>query len=257
MITLSNLPTDRLLDFKFIEKYKHIDPNSYLSIFQSPDWNIKMNDMLNEFFYSYHGEKKDRAWLEKRKEIIKMVEELMKANLIALGKEGKNHDAERKPIDTAIIHHTSTKPTAKLSYVDALCLIRLYAKTYGKKENSEYGKPIWSNHVMNGRQTFIPYHYIIRRDGTFERCLKDEMIGWHSGDWETNCRSIAICFLDDLENSRPTENAMKTAVQIIQKYNIKPENILGHREISPKTTCPGKKFFEWKFELLNLIQTAL
>ena len=273
MITLTNQKTDKVLDFKFMEKYRHIDPYSYLPIFQSPDWYLQLHEMLAEFFYSYAGQKMPREWLKKREEIVKMVEELMKANLISLGNagkpevsgmpgtsekvprhEGKDHDKERKLIDTAIIHHTSTKHNAKLSYIDALCLLRLYSRYYSNKENREHGRPIWSNHIINGKQTFIPYHYIIRRDGTFERCLSDEMIGWHSGNRETNCRSIAICFLDDLENSKPTEQAMATAIQIIKKYNISTDKIFGHREINLKTTCPGKNFFEWKFQLLNGIQ---
>ncbi|MBU2522967.1 MAG: N-acetylmuramoyl-L-alanine amidase [Nanoarchaeota archaeon] len=269
MITIPNKRTDRLLHFKFSEKYSEINPYDYLETFQMPDWNVRIHEMLAEFFYAeksgisgmtemqsisnhtYAGQKMPVEWIRKRGEIAKMVGELLRANLIAVGSEGKNHDAERKPIDTAIIHHTSTKHSAKLNYIDALGLIRLYAKAYGDKENSEYGKLIWSNHVMNGRQTFIPYHYVIMRDGTFERCLDDGMIGWHAGNWEVNCKSIAICFMDDLEDSKPTEPAMKTAISIIKKHNIKSENIFGHREISDRTTCPGKKFYDWKFELCN------
>lgn len=251
MITISNQRTDRLLHFNFSEKYVQINPYDYLDIFQNPDWNIKLQDMLAQFFYSYNGQKMPREWMKKREEILKMVEELLRANLISVGSEGKNHDSERKPIDMAIIHHTSTKQNAKLSMIDALGLLRLYARSYCNKENCEYGKPIWSNHVINGRQTFIPYHYIIMRDGTFERCLSDEMIGWHAGNWDVNCRSIAICFMDDLEDSKPTEQAMKTAISLIKKYNIKSENIFGHREINDRTSCPGKKFYEWKFELCN------
>jgi len=251
VITISNQRTDRLLHFSFSEKYSQINPYDYLETFQKQDWNIKLHDLLAEFFYSYNGQKMPKEWLKKREEILKMVEELLRANLICVGSSGKNHDADRKPIDTAVIHHTSTKPSAKLSQIDALGLIRLYGRSYGKKENSEYGKPIWSNHVLNGRQTFIPYHYIIMRDGTFERCLNDEMIGWHAGNWEINCRSIAICFMDDLENSKPTEPAMKTAINLIQKYRIQSDKIFGHREINERTSCPGKKFYDWKYELIN------
>ena len=254
MLTISNRRTDRLLEFKFNEKYLHIKPEDYLEIFQKPDWYLELKDMLDEFFWSYDGkEKKSKEWLTKRKEIVKMVEELLKANLIALGSEGKNHDVGRKPVDTIIIHHSSTSPTASLTYINALCLLRLYAKTYSNEENSEYGRPLWSNHLKEGRQTFIPYHYIIRRDGTFEKILEDGMMGWHAGNWGMNCKSIAICFLDDLEKNKPTENALKTAAMLIKKYN--PKQVLGHKEINLNTTCPGKSFSEWKFALLNLVST--
>lgn len=250
VVTREEKRTDRLLHFSFSEKYSEIDPYKYLEIFQKPNWYVEFDEMFREFFYSYTGrEKKTKEWLKKREEIVKMVEELLRAKLINLGEEGKNHDAERKNIDYAIIHHTSTKYNTRLTYIDALSLIRLYARIYSDRENSEYGKPIWSNHLMNGRQTFMPYHYVIMRDGSFERCLNDEMIGWHAGNWDINCRSIGIAFLDDLEDSNPSDLAMQTAINILKKYNISSENVLGHREVNDKTTCPGKKFYNWKFLL--------
>lgn len=251
MITISNKKTDRLMDFKFSEKYTQINPYDHLETFQDPDWYVKMDEMLAEFFYTYTGkEKKPKEWLKKREEIVKMVDELLRANMISLGDSGKDWDKERRPVEFAIIHHTSTSPKTSLAYLNALTLIRLYAKAYSNKESTEYGKPIWSNHVKDGRQTFIPYHYLIRRDGTFERVLNDDQTGWHSGDFEMNCKSIAICFIDDLEDSKPTSQAMQTAMSILKRYGISRDNVLGHREINQSTTCPGKRFFEWKYELI-------
>jgi len=250
MITIENKKTDRVADFKFSEKYSQIDPYGYLEMFQEPDWYLKLGGILSEYFFTYKGEKKSKEWLKKREEIVKMVDELLRANLVALGNSGKDWDKERKDIECAIIHHTSTSPKASLGYLNALTLIRLYAKSYSSPESSEYGKAIWSNHVRDEKQTFIPYHYLIKRDGTFERALDDNWIGWHAGEWEMNTKSIGICFVDDLEDGKPSENAMKTAINIIKKYHISKDNVLGHREVKNSTTCPGKSFFNWKYELI-------
>ena len=102
------------------------------------------------------------------------------------------------------------------------------------------GLPIWSGHFYQGRQTFMAYHYLIRKDGSYEQVLKDHEIGWQAGNWEVNCRSIALCFVDNLEQKTPTPEAVQTAKEIISRY---PEaQIKGHREINPKTTCPGELF---------------
>ena len=96
----------------------------------------------------------------------------------------------------------------------------------------------------------IAYHYIIKQDGSFEHILQDDQIGWHSGNWNYNCRSIAICFLDDVQENRPTLQAIQTARTIIRRYsNCK---IVGHKEVNQKTKCPGSLFSGtggWKDEV--------
>ena len=57
---------------------------------------------LKDFFYDYDGNKdnKSQEWLEKRKEFVKMVCELLEAGKVALGDSGINWDKDRLPIDT-------------------------------------------------------------------------------------------------------------------------------------------------------------
>jgi len=71
--------------------------------------------------------------------------------------------------------------------------------------------------------------------------LQDEQIGWQAGNWEINCRSIAICFLDDLKEKEPTKEAIQAAQDIIQKY--RGCKLLGHKEVNEKTSCPGTLFW--------------
>ena len=182
---------------KFNQNYKCINPHDYMNIFFNSQWYLKIHDELKEFFYDYNGKKENKSqkWLDRRKELVKMISELLEANQIALGNSGINWDKERLPIDTIVIHHTSTSPDAPIEAINALGLIRLYAPEYSKKEEEQFGRPIWSNHFYKNKKTFISYHYIIKKDGAYEQILQDNQIGWHCGNWDYNCKSIAIWWI--------------------------------------------------------------
>jgi len=59
-----------------------------------------------------------------------------------------------------------------------------------------------------------------------------------------NGHSIGICLIGNLDESKPTEKQLKTLfdflIEKIEKFNIPIENVLGHNEINPLTSCPGK-----------------
>jgi N-acetyl-anhydromuramyl-L-alanine amidase AmpD len=108
---------------------------------------------------------------------------------------------------------------------------------------------------------FWPYHWFVREDGRVERLLKDHEIGWQAGDWDINCRSVAICFDGDYENSRPSDIELHAAAKIIKENysQVSRERIFGHREVNPKTTCPSNLFLSedgkrgWKEDLLSFV----
>ncbi len=238
---------------KFKESYKYIDPQAYVEKFAATDWYLNLQPELQEYFYDYDGnrENKSQQWLEQRKEFVKMVCEFLEADQIALGDSGIDWDEERKPVDTIVIHHSSTPPDTHLQAINALGLIRLYTPVYSKKDSEQFGQPVWSNHFYKGKPTFIAYHYIIEQSGAVHHILQDDQIGWQAGNWKVNCRSIAICFLDDLKEKAPTKEAVQAAQDIIEKY--RGCKLLGHREVNKKTSCPGSLFLGkdgWK-NLLN------
>jgi|TARA_B100002003_G_C13970987_1_gene469899 hypothetical protein len=227
---------------KFKESYQHINPERYIEKFAVADWYIQLQPELKKYFYSYDGNRnnKSQKWLERRKEFVKMICELLESNQITLGSSGKNWDDERKTIESIIIHHSSTPPGTPLQAISALGLIRLYAPIYSQKGSEQFGQPIWSNHFYKSIPTFIAYHYIIEQDGTIHHILNDDQIGWQAGNWEINCSSVAICFLDNLKEKAPTQEAIQAAKEIIQKY---PGcKLFGHKEINEKTNCPGQLF---------------
>ena len=224
------------------------------------DWYF---DIVPDFNKIVAMKEKDEELYEKcAEEVYAFFEDNLEDKRIALGKTGVNWDAERRPIDTIVIHHTSHAPGMTKERLSAIELIRLYAAyyfdpTYAEDEDIK-GTPIYSAHFRKGKQIFYPYHWMVRKDGTKERLLLDSEIGWHSGDWDVNCRSIGIVLDNDYENSTPSDIELQAIVEIIKENypQVRKENIFGHREINPKKTCPSNLFFGengWKKRLLELI----
>ncbi|OGZ05272.1 MAG: hypothetical protein A2845_03100 [Candidatus Lloydbacteria bacterium RIFCSPHIGHO2_01_FULL_49_22] len=177
-------------------------------------------------------------------------EALLSDGMVILGGEGKDWDAERKPLDTIVIHHTKGESGITWQRLDAMHLLRLYAKSYlsPSTEKKIEGTPVWSNHfrVEEGkrRMVFYAYHWLVRTDGTAERLLNDDEIGWQAGNWGINCRSIGICLDGDFEHTPPPDTMIEGAKRIIQEHypNVAIDRIIPHRMANPKTTCPGDWF---------------
>jgi hypothetical protein len=171
-------------------------------------------------------------------------------------------DSERQPIDTVVIHHTSSAPGLRPERLSAIELIRLYAPFFAaKKDQFPKGHPIYSGHLRNGNQVFWPYHWIVRTDGSAERLLFDSEIGWHSGNWGMNRRSVAIVLDNDYEHHSPSNlELLGVAALITDHYGQIPlTRIIGHREVNPRTICPSDLFLDesgrkgWKSALLALV----
>lgn len=226
-----------------------IDRNYFYSLADDPKWYIHLKDYFEKYFFIQYNDKKSQEWREDRSKIVNIIADLLESHKLSLGENGPDFDLERKEIDTIVIHHTSTPSDTKLSYLNALTLIRLYVSEFLDQKRDYYGLPIWSGHFYEAQQTFIPYHYLVRSNGSVEHILKDEYIGWHAGNWDINCRSIAISFVDELEEKAPTNEAINSAKEIIKKY--KDCKVLGHCEIRD-TKCPGTLFLGengWKKKL--------
>lgn len=193
------------------------------------------------------------------------VEHQLSAGNIFIGNDSGSFDVQRTGIDTVVIHHTSDPPGLSLARLSAIELIRLYAPYFASptaRENQPLkGQPIYSGHVRNGMQVFWPYHWIIRSDGSAERLLSDDEIGWHAGNWNVNCRSVAIVLDNDYQYGRPGRKELNALAHIIAVHygRVTPRRVLGHREINPKTTCPSEIFLDgketgWKRNLLALLE---
>ena len=234
---------------------KYFDEQQWLEAIQHGDWYLRLSSDLERLMkQAKEGGKKTSE--EIKEELYQFFENHLEKNDIALSKRGPNWDEERKPIDTIVIHHTKNPPGITWQRLSAMHLVTLYATYYAspyyEEEKNIKGQAIFSNHFRNNRQVFYSYHWLVRMDGSAEKLLNDNEIGWQAGSWEMNCRSIAICLDNDFESSSPSDLVLSSIAKLIkEKYpQVKLKNIIGHREVNPKTICPGNKFLsDWKLKL--------
>jgi hypothetical protein len=201
----------------------------------------------------------------RKDDLYDFFEQALRQGIVELG-NGYDADVERKPIDRIVIHHTSNPPGLSPARLSAIELVRLYVPYFANPQAPEdmhlKGKPISSGHVRQGKQVFWPYHWIVRSNGHAERLLRDSEIGWHAGNWDINCRSVAIVFDNDYENSRPSSIELEAAAALIRgRYGHVPvSGILGHCETNQKTVCPSRKFLDgrngtgWKSDLVGRVR---
>lgn len=243
-------------------EYKYINELKWTELVKKPDWYLVIRPEYEKLKKQAEENGENQQLKE---EVYEFFEKHLAQGGIALGDKGNNWDSERKPIDTIIIHHTKNSPGITKERLSAMILMRLYASYYAKPTDKEdesiVGKPIYSGHFRNGQQVFYPYHWLVRKEGSLERLLFDNETGWQSGNWEINCRSVAIVLDNNYEESYPSAIELSAIANLIKsQYNSVPKNrIFGHQEVKPNTTCPSKFFLSkdgqkgWKEDLLNLI----
>ena len=240
--------------------YKHIDLVEWSEMVAKPDWYFDFMPRYKALVKQGEEEGKDIAD-EIKEELYQFFEERLRDGSVALGIVGEDWDRERRAIGTIIIHHTKNKPGITWERLSAMHLVRLYATYYASPHYSGEahvkGEPIYSHHFRaDGTQVFYAYHWLVRMDGSCERLLRDEEIGWQAGNWDVNCKSIAICLDNDYNESTPSQVVLQAIADIIRAHyaDVPLDRILGHREVNLKTVCPGEKFLsEWREKILGLL----
>lgn len=238
------------------ERVAYVDRERWTQLVRRPDWYLALGDEYEALL--------DRARRAPRHvaraiadEVYSFFERALETRSLALGSSGPAWDADRRPVDTAVIHHTNLPPGIRVERIEAIHLMRLYARYYADPAPSEAairGTPLYSGHVRDGRQVFFAYHWLVREDGARERLLKDHETGWHAGDWPTNCRSVAVCFDGRFEDIAPAQAMIESTVELLRTGypRVGPERVRGHREVNPRTTCPGTTFLTgWKRAILD------
>lgn len=236
----------------------HIDEAYWREALTKPLWYLRVKDD----FERLEALARNEDDYDKRKQIkakaYSLVEEAWKQGAMPIATSGDNLDAERKSIDTIVIHHTKNKPGMTLERLNAIQLLRIYGRYFADPSDSREkhfkGQSVWSGHYYNSRQVFWGYHWFIREDGTSEHILKDDYIGWHSGSWDVNTRSVGICIDDDLEDKEPSDTVIQSIADVIKQHypSANPSRIVGHGEVNKNTTCPGSLFYtSWKQKILG------
>lgn len=106
------------------------------------------------------------------------------------------------------------------------------------------------------QEVFYAYHWLIRQDGTAERLLNDDEVGWDSGNWDINMSSIAICFDGNFTDTPPNDAQLKAAAKLIAGYEHKftIKDVVAHRDVKASTICPGDWWYHGgKEKLLDLV----
>ncbi len=223
-----------------------------------PDWYLYIADDFKRLEEQVQKELDPEKRKEIKREVYEMVETALRQKSLPLATSGEDLDRERRPIDTIVIHHTKNAPGMTLERLNAVQLLRIYGMYYANPTSAEErdfkGKPVWSGHFYNNEQVFWGYHWLIRENGSTEHILDDKYVGWHAGNWEVNTCSIAISIDDDLTEKEPSEAALKAVAEVIRSnyVQIKPEQIVGHCDVSKQTQCPGHLFHEsWQAKLIR------
>lgn len=244
---------------------KFFDESKWRAAIAKPDWYGALYPEIKSLRRQWENSNEPNSTTIKS-EVRKFFEAALLDNSLALAETGPNLDAERKPIDTIVIHHTSAEPGYRLSYMNAVQMLNVYVPYFNNPSESIPGEgrlkgsPLWSNHVRNGRTVFYLYHWLMRMDGKFERLLEDNELGWHAANWDINCRSVGICLDSNYERQDPSDDILQKLGSFIAEHYPKTltTRIFGHREVSQHpTTCPGASFMGgWKLQLLEFVRAA-
>lgn len=209
------------------------------------------------------GKGVDRYLRESKDALYGFFEKHIKQNDLVLGEPILDWDKDRKAIDTIVIHHTQEPHGLTQERLSSITMLRLYVPYFTDPADQNdliiKNTPIFSGHFRDGKQVFWPYHWLIRNNGIAERLLNDNEVGWQAGNWDANCRSVAITLDNDYENGVPSGEELDAVARIIKEHypHVSKERIFGHREINLKTTCPSNLFLDsetqhgWKNDLLS------
>lgn len=242
------------------------DENRWREVIKKPDWYVRLYPELQELRRRWEAETDPGKAAAIKKHVRGFFEAALQEGTIALAADGPDLDAQRKPVDTVIVHHTSSEPGYRLSYMNAVHMLNIYVPYFmnptDETERQLRHAPLWSNHVRaGGRPVFYAYHWLMRMDGTFERLLEDDELGWHAANWDVNCRSIAICLDNDYEKKDPDEKILRALADFIREQYPDVDasrRIFGHSEVSGQLTiCPGGNFVDgWKQDLHRYVNQS-
>ena len=110
-------------------------------------------------------------------------------------------------------------------------------------------KEIDSWHKQRGWSQ-IGYHYVIRRNGEVERGRPEHIQGAHARG--VNQTSLGIVWVGTDQPSPEQEKSLVGLINLLRgKYNIKIENVKGHREaVKTDKTCPNLNMDKLRAELI-------
>ncbi|HBR68342.1 MAG TPA: N-acetylmuramoyl-L-alanine amidase [Rhodospirillaceae bacterium] len=105
----------------------------------------------------------------------------------------------------------------------------------------------------------VSAHYFVDEDGSVLNLVKDNKRAWHAGisywkgDTDINSRSIGIEIVNpghEYGYRRFTDAQMNVVTELcrdlIKKYNIRADHILGHSDVAPERKIDPGELFDWQ-----------
>lgn len=148
--------------------------------------------------------------------------------------------------DGIVVHHTA------LSRED----LRRFPQPTNAKQIDQLHKDRGFRVFYWGWVYHIGYHYLILPDGTIQSGRPERCVGSHT---EGHNNMLGICLVGNFSSSAnpngqsgevtPTESQRRALVSLLRKlsavYNIPCQKISRHRDLDPRTLCPGDRL-PWK-----------
>ncbi|GAB4163946.1 MAG: N-acetylmuramoyl-L-alanine amidase [Rickettsiaceae bacterium] len=113
---------------------------------------------------------------------------------------------------------------------------------------------------LTDKQTEVSAHYLIKADGQIFQLVEESNIAWHAGlsFWlgqeRLNLNSIGI-ELDNLGvhafSQAQIQSCINLSKQLVEKYNIPPQNFIGHSDVAPDRKVDPGIFFDWQLFAKN------
>jgi N-acetylmuramoyl-L-alanine amidase len=93
-------------------------------------------------------------------------------------------------------------------------------------------------HVEERGFSDIGYHWVITKDGTVHSGRPEEQVGAHVAGH--NAGTLGICLCGRREFTKEQFSSLeKLCFGLVRKYGLEKSDIVGHRELDPKKTCPN------------------
>ena len=89
----------------------------------------------------------------------------------------------------------------------------------------------------------VGYHYLIRRSGERQKGREEYEDGAHAKDGGFNRKSIGIALEghgdSQMHSYAQIRELFHLCNEVMDRYDIAPHNVIGHRETGAAKTCPG------------------
>ena len=111
----------------------------------------------------------------------------------------------------------------------------------GNPNTSAIANRNYFNNLAKTHETSASSHYIIGLNGEIIRCVPDEEVAFHSGDYAMNRKSIGIenCHPDSSGkfNDKTYNSLIELCRELCRKYGIPISNVIRHYDVTGKD-CP-------------------